>query len=301
MKKTTILRQLLSAREILVVPRVHDAMSALAAESVGFKAVQVSGFGVAGALLGKADIGLLTLSENVMVTRNIVRAVDVPVMADGDTGYGNALNVYRTIQDFEEAGAASINLEDQMFPKKCGHMKGKAVISADEMVNKIKAAVDARCDPDFVICARTDAIASFGIDDAIHRANLYAEAGADLVFVEAPTSREMIARIASEVHAPISINLAIDGKTPEMDWKDLEDIGVARVSVGGSYFIAAKAFKRAHEELLSKGTLAGNTDLIMLRNEYYGLVKMPFWMELEQRYLSKDELNDRYGKKDKNP
>jgi methylisocitrate lyase len=270
-------------------------MSALAAESVGFKAVQVSGFGVAGALLGKADIGLLTLSENVMVTRNIVRAVDVPVMADGDTGYGNALNVYRTIQDFEEAGAASINLEDQVFPKKCGHMKGKAVISADEMVNKIKAAVDARCDPDFVICARTDAIAAFGIDEAIHRANLYAEAGADLVFVEAPTSREMITRIASEVKAPISINLAIDGKTPEMEWKDLEEMGVARVSVGGSYFIAAQAFKKAHEELLSKGTLADDSGLIMLRNEYYELVKMPFWMELEQRYLSKEELNDRYG------
>jgi methylisocitrate lyase len=270
-------------------------MSALAAESVGFKAVQVSGFGVAGALLGKADIGLLTLSENVMVTRNIVRAVDVPVMADGDTGYGNALNVYRTIQDFEETGAASINLEDQVFPKKCGHMKGKAVISSDEMVNKIKAAVDARCDPDLVICARTDAIAAFGIDEAIRRANLYAEAGADLVFVEAPTSREMVARIASEVKAPISINLAIDGKTPEINWKDLEEMGVARVSVGGSYFIAAQAFKKAHEQLLSKGTLADDPDLIMLRSEYYELVKMPFWMELEQRYLSKEELNDRYG------
>ena len=293
MSKTTRLRELLSAPEILVVPRVHDAMSALAAESVGFKAVQASGHGIAGALLGKPDIGLLTLSENVMATRFIARAVGVPVMADGDTGYGNALNVYRTVQDFEDAGAAGVNLEDQVFPKKCGHMEGKAVIPAKDMVKKIEAAVDARRDPDFVICARTDAVASFGIEDAIRRGNLYAEAGADLIFVEAPTSREMIERVAAEVEAPISINIALGGKTPDIAWKDLEALGVARVSIGGSYFIAAQAYRKAHETLMRQGTLSG-TGMFMPRDDFYGLLKMPFWMELEQRYVSAEELEERY-------
>jgi methylisocitrate lyase len=293
-RKTTTLKRLIQDPKILVVPRIHDCISALSAQKAGFKAVQVSGFGVAAALLGKPDYGLLTYAENLMMTRYIAAAVDIPVMADADTGYGNALNVYRTVQGFEDAGVAGLNLEDQVYPKKCGHMEGKAVISADERVQKIRAAVDARRDPDLVICARTDAIASFGIDEAIRRGKMYAEAGADLVFVEAPTTREMIERVVREIDAPVSINIALGGKTPPLTWDELEKLGVARVSVGGSYFVAGQAFKDAHEELLERQSLAGSKR-IMPRPEFYDLVRMPFYQELEQRYLSREELDARYG------
>lgn len=293
MSKCTTLKQLIRAREILVVPRVHDCISALSAEQAGFKAVQVSGFGIAATLLGKPDIGLLSFAENLMMTRYIAAAVSVPVMADADTGYGNALNVHRTVQEFEAAGVAGLNLEDQLFPKKCGHMEGKAVISADEMAQKIRAAVDARRHPDLVICARTDAIATYGIDEAIRRGRLYADAGADLIFVEAPTTRDMIRRIVDEIDAPVSINIALGGKTPPLTWDELQQLGVARVSVGGSYFVAAQAFKKAHRTLLEHQSLAGS-DQVMPRQEFYDLVHMPFFQELEQRYLSKEELSARY-------
>ena len=292
-RKTTTLKRLIRDRPILVVPRVHDCISALSAQKAGFKAVQVSGFGVAAALLGKPDFGLLTYAENLMMTRYIAQAVDVPVMADADTGYGNALNVYRTVQGFEDAGVAGLNIEDQVYPKKCGHMEGKAVIPAEEMVQKVRAAVDARRDPDLVICARTDAIATYGIDEAIRRGRLYAEAGADLIFVEAPTTREMIERVVREIAAPVSINIALGGKTPPLSWDELEALGVARVSVGGSYFVAGEAFKKAHAALLAHQSLAGS-DLVMPRSEFYDLVREPFYRELEQRYLSREELAARY-------
>ncbi len=296
-RKTTLLKRLIKDPKLLVVPRVHDCISALSAEKAGFQAVQVSGFGVAAALLGKPDFGLLTYAENLMMTRYIAAAVEVPVMADADTGYGNALNVYRTVQGFEDAGVAGINIEDQVYPKKCGHMDGKAVISAEEMVQKVRAAVDARRDPDLVVCARTDAIATYGIDEAIRRGRLYAEAGADLIFVEAPTTREMIRRIVDEIRAPVSINIALGGKTPPLTWDELQALGVARVSVGGSYFVAGQAFKKAHATLLERQSLAGS-DQVMPRQEFYDLVHMPFFRELEQRYLSKEELSARYGESD---
>lgn len=293
MRPTTRLRELLAAPEILVAPRVHDALSALAAQACGFQAVQASGHGIAASLLGEPDIGLLTMTESVMVTGYIARALDIPVMADGDTGYGNPLNVWRTVREFEAAGAASVNLEDQVFPKKCGHMEGKAVISREEMVSKIKAAVEARKDPDFAIVARTDAVAAVDLAEAIARANAYAEAGADLIFVEAPTSREMIETIAREVDAPITINIALGGKTPEISWDELAALGVARVSVGGSYFVGAQAFKRAHEHLKRAGTLA-DSDYAMPRKDFYALLGKPEWDAREQRFVSREELAARY-------
>lgn len=296
MKRTTRLRKLLESPELLVVPRVHDALGARVAEVCGFQAVQVSGFGVAAALLGKPDVGLLTMSEMVMMTRYIAQAVDIPVMTDGDTGYGNALNVYRTVQEFEAAGAAGVNLEDQVFPKKCGHMDGKFVISQEEMVKKIQAAVDARKDPDFIICARTDAIAVYGIEEAIRRGNAYADAGADLIFMEAPESIEQVERVIREVKAPVTVNLAMGGKTPHLSLETLQRLGAARVSVGGTYFIAAQAFKQAHEILKRTGTLDEHPELFMPRSEFYELVHMPFIRSLEHRYLTEEELSSRYGK-----
>lgn len=165
------------------MPGVYDCVSAKIAEQCGVKAVQVTGYGLAGSYLGKPDVGILTKTQMVELTRNICNAVRIPVMADGDTGFGNAINLYYAVQEFEAAGAAGINLEDQFFPKRCGHMGGKQIIPFEEAVKKVEAAAAARKDKDFVINARTDAIAVAGVDEAIRRGNAFAKAGADLVFV----------------------------------------------------------------------------------------------------------------------
>ena len=174
MNRTTRLKELIRAREILVMPGVYDALSAKIAEKCGVKAVQVTGYGLAGSNLGLPDVGIMTKTQMVDLTRNICRAVSIPVMADGDTGFGNAINLYYAVRDFEAAGAAGINLEDQFFPKRCGHMGGKQIIPFEEAVKKIEAAAAARTDPDFVINARTDAIAVAGVEEAIRRGNAFA-------------------------------------------------------------------------------------------------------------------------------
>src|SRR5690349_22261871 len=202
------LRDLLSGPAPLVAPGAYDALSARLIEQAGFPAVYMTGFGTTASLLGRPDVGLLSGSEMADNARRIVAAVDVPVIADADTGYGNAINVVRTVQLYEQAGVAGIQLEDQVMPKKCGHMSGKLLIGADEMAGKLRAAVEARRDPDLLIIARTDAVAVTGVDDAIARARTFADAGADLLFVEAPTSEEDIARVAEELRgvAPLVFN-----------------------------------------------------------------------------------------------
>jgi 2-methylisocitrate lyase-like PEP mutase family enzyme len=202
MKKTTLLKKLILDKEILVMPGAHDALSAKIIEKVGFHAVTMGGYAASAASIAKPDVSLLTLTEYLTIVRNIVEAVDIPLFVDGDTGHGNVTNVQRTVRLFEQAGVAGLFIEDQVFPKRCGHMEGKQIIPTLEMVAKIKAAVDARMDPDLVIMARTDALAVSGIDEAIERGNRYAEAGADLIFVEAPTSKEEMARVNREIQAP---------------------------------------------------------------------------------------------------
>src|ERR671938_560448 len=210
------LRELLGSGTPVVAPGAYDALSARLVEQAGFDVVYMTGFGTTASLVGRPDVGLLTGSEMVDNARRIAAAVDVPVIADADTGYGNALNVLRTVQLYEQAGIAGLQLEDQVMPKKCGHMSGKALIGADEMVGKIRAAVEARRDPDLVVIARTDAVAVGGLEEAIGRARAFADAGADLLFVEAPTSEEDLARIAGELRevAPLVFNWAEGGKTP---------------------------------------------------------------------------------------
>ncbi|MDB4895530.1 MAG: Carboxyvinyl-carboxyphosphonate phosphorylmutase [Firmicutes bacterium] len=295
MRKTERLKALIRDKELLIMPRVHDALSAMMAERAGAKAVQVSGFGVAATLLGMPDVGLLTLTEMALVTRHLCAAVSIPVMADGDTGFGNAINVYRTVQEMEHAGAAGINLEDQVFPKKCGHMEGKAVVSKEEMTGKIRAAVDARRDPDFIINARTDAIAVYGIDEAIRRGNAYAEAGADLIFVEAPENAEQIRRICREVKAPVSINFAEGGKTPLLTLEELRSLGVARLSCGASQSVAAKALLESFQVLLSEGSFRNHPEFRMDRKLMYEVVGLPRIREMEERYLPVDQFAARYG------
>ena len=210
---------------MLSAPGAYDAFSAKLAESVGFPAVYMSGFGTAASLLGLPDIGLLTMTEMVGNAKRIADAVDVPVIADADTGYGNHLNVMRTIEEYERAGIAAVQIEDQVSPKRCGHMEGHKLIPVEEMAAKIRAAVKMKQDPDLVLIARTDAISAEGFDEAIRRANLYREAGADLLFVEAPTAVDQLAKIPKMVNGPTLVNVA--PKTPYLHTSEYEKMGFA--------------------------------------------------------------------------
>ncbi|HEX3757873.1 MAG TPA: isocitrate lyase/PEP mutase family protein [Kofleriaceae bacterium] len=231
-------RALLSGSELIVAPGAYDALTARLVEQAGFPIVYMTGAGTAAAR-GFPDYGLVTLSEMADTAGVIARSVAVPVLADADTGYGNELNVTRTVREFEARGVAGIHLEDQVAPKRCGHLDGKAVIDRDEFVSKIRAAVAARRDPDFVVIARTDAVAVHGLDDAIERANAALAAGADLAFVEAPPSVDDVAAIPRRVHGPCLLNLVPGGKTPITDLAQVATMGYRLVILPGLLIGAA--------------------------------------------------------------
>jgi 2-methylisocitrate lyase-like PEP mutase family enzyme len=212
MRRTTQFRRLLEGKAILVAPGAFDGLSARLIEKAGFPLVYVTGGGIARST-GYPDMGLLTMSEVVVRVKNIVDVTEIPVIADADTGYGNALNVIRTVREFETVGVAGIHIEDQITPKKCGHYEGKSLVSEEEMIKKIEAAREARSDPDFVIIARTDARAVEGLEKAIQRGKRYAGAGADMIFVEAPQSVDEIRKIANSISTPLLINMFKGGKT----------------------------------------------------------------------------------------
>jgi methylisocitrate lyase len=273
MKNTTLLKKLILDNEILVMPGAYDAAAARIIEQTGFNAVTLGGYPTSASLLGKPDVSLLTLTEMAAHTRNIAEAVDIPVFTDGDTGYGNVINVARTVHEFERAGAAGMFIEDQIFPKRCGHMEGKQVIPADEMLPKIKAAVDARHDQDFIIMARTDALAVHGVREAIARANKYYEAGADLIFIEAPTSKEEMIKINLEVSAPTMAIQIEGGKTPMFTTKELEDIGYNVVVFPiSSLYAAAWAVKHVMKELITTGTTREFMDKMITFDDFNKLM-----------------------------
>jgi carboxyvinyl-carboxyphosphonate phosphorylmutase len=285
MKKTTLFRKLMLDKEIFVIPGCHDALSAKIVELVGFKAVTMGGYAASAASLAKPDVSLLTLTEYVNIARNIVQAVDLPLFVDGDTGHGNVTNVGRTVRVFENAGVAALFIEDQVFPKRCGHMEGKQIIPTAEMVAKVKAAVDARVDADLVIMARTDAIAVYGIDDAIERANLYREAGADLIFVEAPRSVEEMRRINTNVDAPTLAIQLEGGKTPLLTTKDLQEIGFSVVVYpNATVYATAWALKGLWETLKKEGTTRSFTDRMIGFDDFNTLVGLDKIRELESFY-----------------
>ena len=230
MKKTTAYRNLIRAEEILLLPVAHDPLCAKIAQQAGFKAISAAGYSNSAAFLGQPDVSLMTLTEMVDCAWRIVDAVDIPVMVDGDTGHGNVTNVIRTVKQMEKAGAASLFIEDQVFPKRCGHMSGKQVIPLDEMLAKLKAALDARSDPDMVIMARTDALAVEGYDAAIERALAFVETGADMVFVEAPERVEDMERMNRAIGAPTLANMIPGGRTPLMKASRLQGLGFAAVA-----------------------------------------------------------------------
>src|SRR5258705_3855523 len=227
------LRRLIEAPEILVMPGVFDGFSTRLVTHAGYPAAFIAGSGVSESRLGQPDVGLMGLEENVAAARAIAACSNLLLLADADTGYGNPINVHHTMRAFERAGVAGLMLEDQVWPKRCGHLKGKEVISAEEMVQKIRAAAEARIDPDFVIKSRTDVLATHGVKEAIRRLNLYAEAVPGLLFADAPISAADIATIAKNVSKPMSVNMGFGirqrSTTPLLSAKQLQDLGVAAV------------------------------------------------------------------------
>lgn len=257
MSKARRFRELLARPGPIVAPGVYDCISAKVVERAGFPAAFISGAAVTASFLGYPDVGLQTMPEILNQARNIARSVEIPVIADVDTGYGNALNVMRTVREFEAAGVAGIFIEDQTFPKRCGHFEGKQVISAEEMVVKIKAACEARWDKDFVIIARTDARALYGLDQAIERGIKYAEAGADIVFVEALLSVEEMAKVARSIPKPVQANLNEGSKTPVVPVRELYEMGFKLITYSGLLQRAAiRSMMTALEVLKREGTTA---------------------------------------------
>jgi 2-methylisocitrate lyase-like PEP mutase family enzyme len=248
MRSTARLRSLLEQPHILIAPGAADALTARLIQEAGFAAVYATGAGIANTQFAVPDIGLLTMTEMVEQIRRMANAVDVPVIADADTGYGNPLNVQRTVREYEHAGIAAIQIEDQVSPKKCGHFAKKEVIAEEEMVQKLRAAVAARRDPDLVLIARTDSLATHGYDTAVARARLYAANGADVVFVEAPTNREQISRLPKEIPAPLLFNMTEGAKTPQVSARELEEYGYRMVIYPNT---ALRVAMRAVQEALS--------------------------------------------------
>ncbi|HEU5037746.1 MAG TPA: isocitrate lyase/PEP mutase family protein [Nocardioides sp.] len=291
-EKRLRLRSLLAGEEPVVAPGVYDSLTARLVALAGFPATIVTGAGVSASVLGTPDVGLMTMPEVLAQTRNIVAATDVPVVGDCDTGYGNPLNVGRTIREFENAGVAGLFMEDQVAPKRCGHFAGKQIIPAEDMVQKIRAARDARTDPDLVLIARTDARATDGIDEAIRRGRLYADAGADMIFVEAPHTREELEQVGAELGrlgVPLMVNLVEGGKTPLVSVNDLGKYGFRFVSFSGSLQkTAIKAMQEMLQALLRDGEVTEFYPSRMIsleeRSEILGL---PGYFELEQRYASR--------------
>ena len=282
---TTALKAKLAERRALLVPGVSNALSALIAADLGYEAVYVTGAGVTNMNLGMPDLGLITLSELAEHVRAIREIVALPIIVDADTGFGNAVNVYRTVKVLEHAGASAIQLEDQVFPKKCGHFSGKEVIPLEEMLPKIRAAVDARQDPDLLIVARTDARAVVGIDAAIERAAAFVEAGADVTFVEAPETVEEMRAIPSRLTVPQLANLVVGGKTPVLPQSELQRMGFA-VALYANVALqsAVKAMQTVLGALLRDGDLDAVRDQVATFAERQRLVQKPLFDALEQKY-----------------
>ena len=285
MRSTTRFKHLLSQKRALTLPGAANAMFARVVEDLGFEACYVSGAGIANMHLGAPDIGLTTLTEIANAVSAISDAIKLPLMVDGDTGFGNAVNMHRTIKVLERAGAAAIQIEDQVFPKKCGHFNGKEVIPCAEMVAKIKAAVDARTNADFQIIARTDARAIEGIDKAIERAHAFIEAGADATFVEAPLDFDEMARIARELPVPQIANIVFGGRTPDPGRDRLAQMGFGGVLYANASLQAAlRAAYQVLGSLKEHGSLDLVADKLASFEERQSVVNKPAWDAMEARY-----------------
>jgi 2-methylisocitrate lyase-like PEP mutase family enzyme len=284
-KRTVALKAMLQRREAVLFPGAANALFARVIDDAGFEAMYVTGAGIANMYLGVPDIGLTTLTEIASHVDAIADVVSLPLLVDADTGFGNALNMIRTVKVLERAGAAGIQIEDQVFPKKCGHFDGKYVVPLDEMLGKVKAAVDARRDQDFQIIARTDARAVLGINAAIDRAHAMIEAGADVTFVESPTSEAEMARVAKELPVPQIANIVHGGKTPDLGRARLAEMGFAGVLYANAALQAA--LRAAHDVLAAlkrDGSLKNVGDRLAGFEERQRAVAKEKFDALEQKY-----------------
>jgi methylisocitrate lyase len=287
MEKAKLVRRYLSEKGQLVMPGVFDALSAKIAARAGFEVIFITGYSLSATLLGEPDFGLLTQTEVVSAAQRICSVVDTPVIVDADTGYGNAINVIRTVHDLIRAGAAGMFLEDQIWPKRCGHMKGKQVIPLDEQLKKLRAAIEARNDHDFYIVARTDARQALGLAEAIARGIAFKEAGADAVFVEAPENKEEMKEIASHVPGPLVANMLERGVTPLMDPHELKELGFDLIvwPLAPLYSIA-KSLTDVYSTLRREGSTTKILDRLMPFDEFNEIVGLEEKYSLDQRYRS---------------
>ncbi len=287
-------KELINKPEILIQPGVYDGYSVRLIERAGFKTASISGAGVSESRMGWADRGVMTFEENLNNARRLADCTELLLRADADTGYGNAMTVHFVVRAFEKAGMAALMFEDQVWPKRCGHMAGKSCIPAEEMVQKVKAAVDARRDNDFVIVSRTDAAGPHGVDEAIRRLNLYAEAGADVMYADALLSKEDIAKVAKNVPKPLIVNMGLGMRprktTPLMSPKQLQDVGVAAVSYPRLLTTAAvrgmmNALQVFQDEVIRKNSVVERTDLQVGFEDINDLMGMKFLDDMERRYI----------------
>jgi 2-methylisocitrate lyase-like PEP mutase family enzyme len=284
-KPTTRFRELISRRQITMIPSVGDAFSARLIAHEGFEALMSSGNASSAMKLGMPDVGIMTLAENAQNAGLMAQASGLPVFADADTGYGNALNVRRTIMEFERAGVAAVMIEDQVSPKRCGMLAGKRVVSAEEMEGKVKAAVDARSDDDFVICARTDARAVEGLTSAIKRGQVYQRAGADVIFVEGPKTIEEAEAIAREIDIPLLYNITPTGSVPPLDVATLERIGFRLLSCSVYMLLAAlPSMQNFLRVLKATGDVAKAGAGAARMSEYLEILRLDDWQEREARF-----------------
>lgn len=281
------LRKKIQLKQGMIVAGAANALAARVIQEVGFEAVYLSGAGLTNTYYGMPDLGFVGLSDLVQHTSAIRNAIDLPIIVDADTGFGNALNVLHTVKSLERAGANAIQLEDQVMPKKCGHFSGKQVITAQEMISKVKAAVDARASEDFLIIARTDARAVNGIDDAINRAQQYAAAGADITFVEAPINIDELRRIPKDIQCPQIVNVVIGGKTPSLNAREYAEMGFGMVLYANAALQGAlRGMTDALQNLKNNGLLEEDPSLVATFAERQLIVQKDYFDDLDKKYSS---------------
>ncbi len=292
---TKRLRDLLARPKLLMAPGAADALTARLIANHGFEAIYMTGAGTSAVRLGMPDVGLLTMSEMVDNAQRIAEASQLPLIADADTGYGGPVNVQRTVRAYERAGAAAIHIEDQQWPKRCGHLAGKSLIPAAEMASKLRAGLDARHDEDFVLIARTDALAVEGFERAMERCHAYEEAGADMIFLEAPSTMEHLAAIPRAFKKPALYNMASSGKTPFLAADEIQNLGFKLVIYPNFALLSAiTAISKTLAELKTKGSVAGIVKDIASFQDFFNLVGMKEVQEAEAKYAVDEKTRVAY-------
>jgi methylisocitrate lyase len=285
MERAKLVRRYLTEKGQLVMPGVYDTLSAKIASRAGFEVIFITGYSLSATLLGEPDFGLLTQTEVVSAAQRICSVVNTPVIVDADTGYGNAINVIRTVEELIRAGAAGMFLEDQVWPKRCGHMKGKQVIPLDEQMKKLRAAIEAKKDHDFYIVARTDARQALGLSEAITRGIAFKEAGADAIFIEAPESKEEMGEIARHVAGPLVANMLERGVTPLLKPQELKELGFELIVWPlAPIYAVAKSLTDVYSTLRQDGTTLGILDRLMPFNDFNQIVGLDEKYALDERY-----------------